>query len=245
MSNQQMDFKGREGVALAIGLAGVGSGVFNVWGAFQITTDPVAAYIFAAIVTACEVIAFLSLRWVVQDWDNRQYIKARVGGAILLIAIAGCAISGKRAFQMISVKAEAEYAAELQNHRVLDEIRIQAEAAYKANQTSDTTRDWKNAVTRATEAKVKLEQSKPMPQAVMWLFLVLFEAIKIGGLWAIATPTQRGLTRAQRRAAKRTAKLKEAEADAKFREKLRIIEDPETASDQERDGNVAQFPQTA
>ncbi len=233
MSNETPNqFAGREGVAVFLGIAGVGSAVFNVWGAYQITTDPVFAVVFAAIVTACEGIAFLSLRHIVRDWENRRYEKAKVASLALCLAIAGCFISGKRSFHMISVQAEAEYARLSQEHSTLEKVAKDAEAAYLAERTAWNATTWKNSLRSSTDKKVEMERAKPMSVAVMWLFLALFEVLKIGGLWAIATPTTKGLTRHQRRAAERTAKLKEAKADAEFRRKLAELDDVEEAMDE-------------
>ena len=55
--------------------------------------------------------------------------------------------------------------------------------------------------------------------------LALFEITKIGGLYALATPSTRGLTKRQRKAQRRIQKIRDAEAEAQFEAKLAAAQD--------------------
>lgn len=214
------DFEGRRVTAVAIFFAAAGSAALNIWGATQIFPGLVTGAIFAIVVTAGEVIAFLALRSIMADRANNHFWKARLGALILCLAIAGCVISGHRAFHTLSLEASA-------NH---ESLVIRAEAAQKEADAKlailleddrDVNRNiWINRQNRADEALLAVKKSQPLPTSLIYVFLALFEIIKIGGLWALATPTTRGLTKAQRRAATRQERIREAKAQAAFERKL-------------------------
>lgn len=226
------DFSGRRVTATAIFFAAVGSAGLNIWGATQIFPNPWTATAFATVVTAGEVIAFLALRHIMADRENNHFWKARLGMVILCLAIAGCVISGHRAFHTLSLEASHNY------ERLV--IRANAEqavadryAAILAADDSDVNRArWERRQDIADAAKLNVLKSQPVPKSLVYIFLALFETIKIGGLWALATPTGKGLTKAQRRAQKRQQKIKDAKALAKFERDLAA------AAEAEDDANV-------
>jgi len=224
------DFEGRRVTACAIFVAAFGSAALNVWGATQIFPDWKVGMIFAAVVSAGEVIAFLALRSIMKDRENNCFWKSRLGALILALAIAGCIISGHRAFHTLSLEASANHGA----------LVIRAEAAqkeadkYLATLLSDDTgvirARWESRQDRADAAKLRVMKSEPLPASITYVFLALFEIIKIGGLWALATPSTKGLTKAQRKSLKRRAKITEAKANADFERKLAEVSDADDSN---------------
>jgi len=226
-------FAGRQVTAGAIAVAAFGSASLNVYGAFHIFPNPVTGAIFGVVIAACEVIACLSLRHIMADWQNNRYWKASAAGLIFALAIAGCVISGKQAFHVLFLEADA-------NHRALavEADRLQQRAdAYHAQmlagvltdipETTATAR-WESKQASANSARLAEMKAKPPHFAIVFVLLALFEAVKIGGLWSIATPTEKGETWNQRKARKRAEQLARARADAKHAERLRSIDDDDS-----------------
>lgn len=220
-------FEGRRLTAVAIFFAAFGSAGLNVWGATQIFPNFWTASAFATVVTAGELIAFLALRSIMADRENNHHWKARLGMVILTLAIAGCVISGHRAFHTLALEAEAKH----------ESLTIRAAAAQKEadkyltiflEDDRDVNRAaWVRRQDLADEAKLAVLKSKPVPAGLVYVFLALFETVKIGGLWALATPTTRGLTKAQKQAMKRQQKIRDAKAQAKFERDLAAAMDAE------------------
>lgn len=218
------DFAGRRVTALAVFTASAGSAGLNIWGATQIFPNFYTALAFATVVFAGEVIAFLALRHIMADRANNHFWKSRLGALILILAIAGCVISGHRAFHTLGLEAKA-------NHEAL---MIRADAAQKeadkyletflADDTDTNRARWTRRQDDADAAKLAVLKAEPIPAGLVYVFLALFEVVKIGGLWALATPTTMGLTKAQRRAQDRQRKIKEAKSQADFERKLREAE---------------------
>ena len=121
MSHIMRDFEGRRVTASAIIVAAFGSASLNVWGAYQIFPNPVTGAIFATVICACEVIAALALRHIVTDFQNHREHKALLASLIFVMAVAGCVFSGKQAFHVLFLEADA-------NHKAL-EIRSTARQA--------------------------------------------------------------------------------------------------------------------
>jgi hypothetical protein len=213
------DFEGRRTTACAIIVACAGSAALNIWGASQIFPSLVTSLIFAGVIGANEVIAALALRSIVKDYENNRYWKARLASIMLVLAVAGCVISGHRAFHTLFLEAEA-------NHEA---ITVRAEAAQAeanaqhlivlaatdAKQNGERMR-WEAFQNRADDLKLQQLKAEPPHWAIVGVLLALFELVKIGGLYALATPTTRGLTKRQRRAQDRLQKIRDAEAEAKF-----------------------------
>lgn len=231
MSNFLSDFEGRKMTACAVFFGSAASAGLNIWGATQIFPQPLTAAAFAMVVTAGEIIAFLALRSIIKDHENHRYWKARAGSVIMALAIAGCVISGHRAFHTLSLEAQANYAS-----IAVRATRAQEAAdAYHAKRVAGTldlsdsvaAARWEDKQERADRLKVEQLKAKPIWAPLVYIFLALFEAVKIGGLWALATPSTRGQTRAQRRATKRSARLKEVQALADFKQRLALATDEE------------------
>ena len=242
MSNFLSDFEGRRLTACAIFVAAFGSACLNVWGATQIFPQWQTATIFAVVVSAGEAIAFLSLRSIMADYENNRYWKARLGALIMVLAIAGCVISGHRAFHTLSLEAQANYKAiEVRATRAqeaADAYHVQRTTGQLGLLDSVAEARWETKQERADRLKVDQLKAKPVSPMLVYVFLALFEIVKIGGLWALATPSTRGQTVAQRRASKRSAKLREKKAQAEFERKLAIAEALE-------DGNVVDISSAA
>ncbi|MEO0955700.1 MAG: hypothetical protein AAFY12_11955 [Pseudomonadota bacterium] len=230
MNTFMSDFAGRRLTASAIFVAAVGSASLNVWGASQIFPNPATALIFAIVITACEVIAFLSLRHIVRDFGNFHYWKAALGTVIFVFSIAGCVISGKQAFHVLFLEANA-------NHKAL-EIRYEARqneadqyhADMLAGKISDISPQtaqarWERKQDAADDAHIAKLKAKPPHIAIVFVLLALFEMVKIGGLYSLASPTEKGRSWAQRRADKRRAEINDAKAKAAHAEKLAYIND--------------------
>lgn len=229
------DFEGRELTAVAIIVAALGSATLNVWGAFQIFPNPLTGGIFAVVISACEVIAAVSLRHIVADYQNNRFWKARLGALLFVMAVGGCVFSGKQAFHVLFLEANA-------NHTAL-EVRStarQAEAdAYHAQMLlSDaaltvTRPKWARLQEQADAANLATLKSKPPHQAIVYLLLSLFEMVKIGGLFALATPSTKGRSKAQRKSDKRKQKIADAKSQREYEARISAMT--------EDDSNVVQM----
>ena len=217
------DFEGRRTTASAIFVACAGSAALNIWGASQIFPSLVTSLIFAAVIGANEVIAALALRSIVKDFSNNRSGKASLASLMLALAVTGCVISGHRAFHTLFLEAEANY----------DAISVRADAAQAEadaqhlivlaatdSKQNGERMKWESYQSRADELKLKKLKAEPPHWAIVGVLLALFELIKIGGLYALATPTTRGLTKRQREAQKRLEQIRDAKAQAKFEREL-------------------------
>ena len=215
-------FSGRPITALAIGVAAFGSAALNIWGATHIFPNLFTAVIIGSVVGACEVIAALSLRHIMPDYSNNHYWKARIASVILVFAIAGCVISGKQAFHVLFL--EANHAHTSLEKRA--DARQEEADVYKTrwfagelDVSDDIARGrWERQQDTADAAILAQKKAKPPHEAIVFVLLALFEMVKIGGLWAIATePNKAGMTWAQRRRAKITEAKKKAGQLAELR----------------------------
>ena len=223
------DFEGRELTAAAIAVAALGSASLNVWGAFQIFPNVFTGTIFAIVISACEVIAALSLRHIMTDFANHRPWKARLGSLIFVMAVAGCVFSGKQAFHVLFLEANA-------NHKAL-ETRAQARqseadafhAQMLAGELSVTDSvaqaRWERRQEQADVANLKKLKATPPHQFIVFILLALFEMVKIGGLYALATPSTKGRTPAQRKSDKRRAQIAEAKANAEYEARIAAFEE--------------------
>lgn len=229
--NLLQSFAGRELTAGAIAVAGLGSAALNVYGATQIFPNLYTAWIFGLVITACELIAFLSLRHILADFENRRYWKVMGATIIFAFSIAGCVISGKQAFHVLFLEADHV-------HKSLvvraDARKKEADAYHAQILAGDLDIDqntakarWETKQKLADDARLAELKAKPPHVAIVFVLLALFEMVKIGGLWFIATPTTKGQTIAQRRAYKRQRAIAEAEADRKHKRKLAALIDDE------------------
>ena len=227
MSHFMRDFEGRRVTASAIIVAAFGSACLNVWGAYQIFPNPVVGFIIAAAMCASEAIAALALRHIVTDFNNHREWKALLGSVIFVIAVAGCVLSGKQAFHVLFLEADA-------NHKalVVRATARQAEAdafhahMLKSDQAMTVTRPkWERLQAVSDEANLAVLKAKPPHQAIVFILLALFETVKIGGLFALATPSTKGRTRSQRRADKRKQEIADAKSQVAHEARLRELDD--------------------
>jgi hypothetical protein len=227
------DFAGRRVTAVAVFAASAGSAGLNVWGATQIFPNFWTALAFATVVSAGEVIAFLALRSIMADRENNHFWKSRLGMLILALAIAGCVISGHRAFHTLNLEASANYESLVIRADAAQKEADKYQAIFLAEDTDTNRARWERRQDTADAAKLAVLKAKPIPEALVYVFLALFEVVKIGGLYGLATPTTKGLSKAQRKALARQQKIKDAKALAKFERDL-------AAAMEEGDDNV--FP---
>lgn len=186
--------KGRPATFFFVVGAGVASAIFNVWGAYTLYIG-VAGFLFAAGIFFCEGVALLSLKSIVEDWDKGQKIKAGVAALIFVVAVAGCAISGKRTFDNLAVDMRTTKTQELAR---ADRIQSVADEhfsnAAKTNNYSIQRQELARAEkeqARADAIRKTQEKAKPPAEWVTWLLLALFEAVKAFGRWALATKQRR------------------------------------------------------
>lgn len=244
MDHQVSDFKGRELTATAVTVAAIGSASLNTWGGFHIFPNPLTGWIIAAVILACEAIAFLVPRHIVKDMDNRHYWKARGASVILVVAIVGCVISGKQAFSVLFLEAKHQHDTLVAKTANLQEIADDYKANIKAgiiefNPRTDKpiTLDaawarWEAKQQKADDAKLEELKAAPPPEAIVYVLLALFEMVKIGGLYFLATvKSEKGLTKKQRKSLRDRKKLDEKKADQAFKAKLKAIEDADNVLD--------------
>lgn len=212
--------EGRGGSAFFLAGGAFASIVFNVWGAHQIF-DGFAAWIFAFGVLCLEICAFLTLRHIIQDWNNNHRAKPSVAIFIFGLMVVLCFYSGHTAFDGLQIeKAEANKvfdrdAAEAQ--RLANLHFAKAEAARLADDRRTETQERARGALEQQKAdaiKLSREKNKPVPPLIVLVFLACFEAIKVFGRWSIATETKLIWTPERRRAEKEKQKAREAEAKA-------------------------------
>jgi hypothetical protein len=219
-STTLQDFSGRRVVAGAIIVAIAGSAVLNVYGAAMIFPSLITAVIFAAVIGANELIAALTLRHIVKDVENRRTGKAALASIMLVLAISGCIISGHKAFSTLFLEADAKHQSNVIRAEAAQAEADKYHAAHLAQETDTSRKTWETRQTWADEAKMVEMKSEPPPKAIIYVLLTLFELVKIGGLYAIATPSTLGLTKRQKEARRRLEKIKDAKAQAEYEKKL-------------------------
>jgi hypothetical protein len=226
------DFSGRRVVAAAIIVAIVGSACLNIYGAAMIFPSLITASIFAVVIGANEVIAALTLRHIIADRENNRTGKAALASLMLALAITGCVISGHKAFSTLFLEANAKHESLQIRAKAAQAIADEYQIILTADDSDMNRSRWERRQETADAAKLLEMKSKPPSEAIIYILLALFELVKIGGLYAIATPSSKGLTARQQRAKKRLEKIKDAQAEAEFERKLAA------AIEQEDDANV-------
>lgn len=226
---------GRPVTFAAIAVAGLGSALLNIYGASQMFPIWQTAAIFAVVIAACEVIAFLALPHIVQDWQNRRWEKAAIGGAIFVLAVTGCVISGKHAFSTLFLEADANHKALVIQADRLAERADSYHVAMLAGTLTDVTESqavarWEFQQRAADEARLAEMKGKPPAPVIVFVFLALFEAVKIFGRFALATPTTLGPTRFQRLRTKQAEDLKMRQAEADHAAKLERLDDSDNVT---------------
>lgn len=219
------DFSGRRFTAVAIIAACAASAVLNIWGGTMMFPNLVTSVVFGVMIACGEFIAATALRHIVADFENYRYWKARLGSLILALAITGCVISGHKAFSTLFLEAEANYEALQAREAALKNVALEYAATYAADDSDINRARWEQRQKNADAASLEVLKAKPPSTAVIYVMLALFEITKIGGLYALATPSTRGLTHRQRKAQKRMQKIKDAEALALFEAKLAAAQD--------------------
>jgi hypothetical protein len=151
---------------------------------------------------------------------------------MLALAITGCVISGHKAFSTLFLEANAKHESLQIRAKAAQAIADEYQIILTADDSDMNRSRWERRQETADAAKLLEMKSKPPSEAIIYILLALFELVKIGGLYAIATPSSKGLTARQQRAKKRLEKIKDAQAEAEFERKLAA------AIEQEDDANV-------
>ena len=185
--------------ALVMG-AGAASAAFNINGAF-LTYSGWLGYAFAFGVGCLEGIALIALHIVITDFKNQHRVKASIAFAVFALATAGCAMSGKRGFKAMNLDAQMQITSELARaDRIEAEAKIYFADALAA--TDMNARDLANNRGNKKQGQadsIRATQAKrtPLSEAMVWIFLILFEGIKAFGIWSIATKTSYRMTKKQ------------------------------------------------
>lgn len=217
------DFSGRRFTAVAIMAACAASASLNIWGGTMMFPNWITSVVFGIMIACGEFIAATALRHIVADFENNRYWKARLASVILALAITGCVISGHKAFSTLFLEAEANYTALQARETALKNVALEYAAAYAADDSDINRARWEQRQKNADAASLEVLKAKPPSTAVIYVMLALFEITKIGGLYALATPSTRGQTHRQRKASKRLQKIKDAEAAARFERELAAV----------------------
>ena len=198
-----MTITGRPATFGAIVVTGTASAALNCYGAFSLFNG-LAAWIFLAAVFGMELLALLCLRHIVQDWQNNHRLKAALAMLIFIPLVIGCAASGKRAFDMLEIdlrernKIEMAKADRIQERADAHFMAAQA-ATERSIQTQEIARGEKEQAA-ADALRLKVEKKQPPPAWLVICLLFLFELVKTGGRFAIATETQKTWSPARRKA---------------------------------------------
>ena len=198
-----MTITGRPATFGAIIVTGTASAALNCFGAFSLFNG-VAAWIFLAAVFGMQLLALLCLRHIVQDWQNNHRLKAALAMLIFIPLVIGCAASGKRAFDMLAIDLRETNKIEMAK---ADRIQERADAHFMAAQattersiqTQEIARGEKEQAA-ADALRLKVEKKQPPPAWLVICLLFLFELVKTGGRFAIATETQKTWSPARRKA---------------------------------------------
>ena len=84
-------------------------------------------------------------------------------------------------------------------------------------------RRWDHKQDQADQKRLEMLKAKPPHQAIVVILLALFEMVKIGGLYALATPSTKGRTWSQRKGDKRRAEIAHIEAERKHKERVQQL----------------------
>lgn len=232
------DFSGRRFTAVAVMAACAASASLNIYGGTLMFPNIITSVVFGVMIACGEFIAATALRHIVTDYDHNRYWKARLSSLILALAITGCVICGHKAFNTLFLEADANYKALEKRADNFQKVADNYAAIYAADDSDQNYNRWESRQTRADEAHLEVLKADPPSKLVIYVMLALFEITKIGGLYALATPSTRGQTWAQRAASKRQTKIAEAKRLARFKQEL-------AAAAEADDTNVVELRQKA
>ena len=220
------DFAGRRFTAVAVVAACLASASLNTWGGTMMFPNWVTSIVFGVMIACGEFIAATALRHIVADFENHRYWKARLGAVILALAITGCVLSGHKAFTSLYLEAEHAYRVQQKVAETSQKIADKYQAKHIANDTDDTIRaQYESRQNTANYQAMLALKAKPPHKGIMYVLLALFEVVKIGGLYALASPSTKGKTWPQRRAEKRQQKIRDKKAIVEFERKIAELDD--------------------
>lgn len=221
------DFSGRRFTAVAVIAACAASASLNIWGGTLMFPTLITSVVFGIMIACGEFIAATALRHIVTDFENHRYWKARLSSLILALAITGCVICGHKAFDTLFLEADANYKALQAREATLVKVAQNYADIYAADDSDQNRARWERRQNDADAASLEVLKAKPPSKAVIYVMLALFEITKIGGLYALATPSTKGQTWTQRAATKRQTKIAEAKRMAKFKKDLETAAEAE------------------
>lgn len=221
--------EGRPVTAVLVFGAGIGSAAFNVYGAHAIYAG-IAGLIFGGVVLCMEGLAIVSLRHILEDWDNNNYVKAGLGAIAFAGIVSLCMYSGYRAFNGMNIEAT-----ETNNFEKAKADRIEAagnaffaEASTLTGQAKDTQLFYgEKKLKEANDIRIEVQKKQPPAFAAVMLFLATLELVKMIGRFALATPSQKKWSWTRRQIEK-----------AKERERLAIAK----AAADDAESNIKAFP---
>tara|TARA_R100000365_G_C2746508_1_gene75819 strand:- start:1867 stop:2529 length:663 start_codon:yes stop_codon:yes gene_type:complete len=201
--------------ALVFG-AGAGSAAFNVHGAHGIYAGG-AGLIFGFVVLCMEGLAITSLRHILTDFDNNNYIKSVLGSVAFSGIVMLCMYSGYRAFDAMSIDAQETNAFNLAKaDRTASAAREYLELAEKSSGSNKETQLFyaEKKLKEENDIRIEVKKKVPPPFWAVLLILITLELVKMVGRFALATPSTKkwSLTRRRIESANAKAKLLEAKA---------------------------------
>lgn len=207
--------------ALVLG-AGVGSAAFNVYGAHGIYAG-IAGLIFGFVVLCMEGLAITSLRHILTDWDNNNYVKSALGGVAFAGIVSLCMYSGYRAFDTMNIDAKETNSFDLEKAKRVEAAAEEylAAAAIASGSNKNTQLFYaEQKLEEANDLRTEVKKKTPPPFAAIMLFLATLEIVKMIGRFALATPSRQkwSWTRRKTEKAKERAKLADALAAAEAAE---------------------------
>jgi len=215
-------WEGRPVTAALVMGAGVGSAAFNVYGAHGIYAG-IAGLIFGSVVLCMEGLAIVSLRHILTDWDNNNFVKAVLGSIAFAGIVSLCMYSGYRAFDTMNIEATETNAFDLEKAGRVEAAADQyfAAAAIASGAARETQLFYaEKKLKDANDIRIEVKKKTPPPFAAIMLFLSTLEIVKMVGRFALATPSRQkwSWTRRKTEKAKDRAKLAEARAAAEAAE---------------------------
>ena len=154
-----------------------------------------------------------------------QMFPALLTSIVFGTVIASGVLSGHKAFSTLFLEADANHTALQARADAAQEVADEYKAVFVADDSEINLARYESRQKTADQKALEALKSAPPPEGIIYILLALFELVKIGGLYALATPSTKGLTKPQRRAQKRQQKLRDKKAIADFERKLADLDD--------------------
>lgn len=191
------NIEGRPLTAFVVSCGFIASAAWNLYGAAFMFYGLFATILFMVMVATAEALAGLTLRHIVEDWNNNNEMKAALGAVIYGFCIFGCITAGHRAFDVQAIQQRETNAFNIEKaerHEEQAKVHFAKAKAASAKDDRDTevsqTRLANQELEKAHQIKLEVERKQPMSTYTMWSIIVLFELVKTGGRWAMATQSK-------------------------------------------------------